>query len=109
MPRSGAAQGLSEILAALGPDQLAKLMPEVVKTAQSDTILPHVREGYIMLFVYLPTTFNDDFIPYISDVIPPILKVRCVCIAFCLMTWSIARICFQTACQQLRTIFRLVE
>nr|CAB3248538.1 translational activator GCN1 [Phallusia mammillata] len=72
--RSGAAQGLSEVLYALGTSQLTKLMPEVVRTAQEESILPHVREGYILLLVYLPTTFGDDFVPFIGDVIPPILK-----------------------------------
>nr|XP_009858208.1 eIF-2-alpha kinase activator GCN1 [Ciona intestinalis] len=72
--RSGAAQGLSEVIASLGVEKLSNLMPEVIKTAQSDTVLPHVRDGYIMLFVYLPCTFGDDFIPFIGDAIFPILQ-----------------------------------
>ncbi|CAK8692590.1 unnamed protein product [Clavelina lepadiformis] len=72
--RSGAAQGLSEVLASLGMEKLDKLMPEVIKTAQSENILPSVRDGYIMLFVYLPLTFGDRFVKYIGDAIQPILK-----------------------------------
>uniref|UniRef100_H2ZRB0 TOG domain-containing protein n=1 Tax=Ciona savignyi TaxID=51511 RepID=H2ZRB0_CIOSA len=71
---SGAAQGLSEVLASLGVDKLSKLMPEVIRTAGSDSVLPHVRDGYIMLFVYLPCTFGDQFVPFIGQAIFPILQ-----------------------------------
>ena len=74
--RSGAAQGLSEVFSSLGKEKLDTLMSEVIKTAKSDTaLLPHVRDGYIMLLIYLPVTFGDDFVPYIGDAILPILQV----------------------------------
>ena len=76
--RSGAAQGLSETLAVLGVDKLNSLMDQVVETAQDEQIAPHVRDGYIMLFVYLPTTFKQDFVPHISSAIMPIIKVGCL-------------------------------
>lgn len=66
---------MSEVLASLGPAKLSKFMPEIVKTANSDNIPSHVRDGYIMLFVYLPLTFGDAFIPYISAIVQPLLKV----------------------------------
>jgi len=66
---------MSEMLASLGNEKLDQLMPEIVKTAGSDDIMPHVRDGYLMLYVYLPLTFGNDFIPYISDVVKPLLKV----------------------------------
>lgn len=28
-----------------------------------------------MMFIYMPGVFNDDFIPYINQIITPILKV----------------------------------
>ena len=82
--RSGAAQGLGEMLASLGMEKLDQLMPEIVKSAGSEDIMPHVRDGYIMLFVYLPLTFGNDFIPYIGDVVKPLLKVRS-CLVGCVL------------------------
>ncbi|KAG8455790.1 hypothetical protein GDO86_001836 [Hymenochirus boettgeri] len=72
--RSGAAQGLSEVMAGLGVEKLDKLMPEIVATASKADIAPHVRDGYIMMFIYLPITFGDKFTPYVGPIIPCILK-----------------------------------
>lgn len=51
-------------------------MPEIVATASKVDIAPHVRDGYIMMFNYLPITFGDKFTPYVGPIIPCILKVR---------------------------------
>ncbi|XP_053135159.1 eIF-2-alpha kinase activator GCN1 [Hemicordylus capensis] len=72
--RSGAAQGLAEVMAGLGVEKLEKLMPEIVATASKVDIAPHVRDGYIMMFNYLPITFGEKFIPYVGPIIPCILK-----------------------------------
>uniref|UniRef100_A0A8D0LAP4 GCN1 activator of EIF2AK4 n=1 Tax=Sphenodon punctatus TaxID=8508 RepID=A0A8D0LAP4_SPHPU len=72
--RSGAAQGLAEVMAGLGVEKLEKLMPEIVATASKVDIAPHVRDGYIMMFNYLPITFGDRFTPYVGPIIPCILK-----------------------------------
>ncbi|KAJ7309597.1 hypothetical protein JRQ81_007650, partial [Phrynocephalus forsythii] len=83
--RSGAAQGkahgvcgvpggLAEVMAGLGVEKLEKLMPEIVATASKVDIAPHVRDGYIMMFIYLPITFGDKFTPYVGPIIPCILK-----------------------------------
>ncbi|XP_038061522.1 eIF-2-alpha kinase activator GCN1-like [Patiria miniata] len=72
--RSGAAQGLSEVMAGMGIEKLAKLMPDIIKTAEAPDIPPHVRDGYIMMFIYLPGTFGDRFTAYVGKVIPAILK-----------------------------------
>ncbi|XP_069022317.1 stalled ribosome sensor GCN1 [Embiotoca jacksoni] len=72
--RSGAAQGLAEVMAGLGVEKLDKLMPDVVQTASKVDIASHVRDGYIMLFIYLPVTFGDRFTPYVGPIIPCILK-----------------------------------
>nr|XP_036859456.1 eIF-2-alpha kinase activator GCN1-like [Manis javanica] len=72
--RSGAAQGLAEVMAGLGVEKLEKLMPEIVATASKMDIAPHVRDGYIMMFNYLPITFGDKFTPYVGPIIPCILK-----------------------------------
>ncbi|XP_035021502.1 eIF-2-alpha kinase activator GCN1 [Hippoglossus stenolepis] len=72
--RSGAAQGLAEVMAGLGVEKLDKLMPDVVATASKVDIASHVRDGYIMLFIYLPLTFGDKFTPYIGPILPCVLK-----------------------------------
>lgn len=50
-------------------------MPEVVSTTSRPEVAPHVREGYLMLYIYLPAAFGDDFLPFVDRVIPSILKV----------------------------------
>lgn len=69
------AAGLAEVMAGLGVEKLEKLMPEIVATASKVDIAPHVRDGYIMMFNYLPITFGDKFTPYVGPIIPCILKV----------------------------------
>lgn len=64
-------------MAALGVEKLDKLMPDVVQTASKLDIASHVRDGYIMMFIYLPLTFGEKFTPYVGPIIPCILKVRC--------------------------------
>merc|ERR1719270_2715922 len=72
--RSGAAQGLAEVVGGLGVDKMHKLMPEIVSTAERMDIAPHVKDGYIMMFIYMPAVFPEEFTPYISQIISPILR-----------------------------------
>jgi HEAT repeat protein len=72
--RSGAAQGLSEVVGGLGVEKLHKLMPEIIATAERADIAPHVKDGYIMMFIYMPVVFTNDFTIYIGQIINPILK-----------------------------------
>lgn len=67
--------GLAEVMAGLGVEKLDKLMPDLVQTASKVDIASHVRDGYIMMFIYLPLTFGDKFTPYVGPIIPCILKV----------------------------------
>lgn len=62
-------------MAGLGVEKLDKLMPDVVQTASKVDIASHVRDGYIMMFIYLPLTFGERFTPYVGPIIPCILKV----------------------------------
>ncbi|XP_030828154.1 eIF-2-alpha kinase activator GCN1-like isoform X1 [Strongylocentrotus purpuratus] len=71
--RSGAAQGLSEVIAGMGLQKLEKFMPDLVKTAETPDIASHVRDGYIMMFIYLPGTFGDKFAPFVGPCISPLL------------------------------------
>ena len=68
--------GLAEVMAGLGVEKLDKLMPDVVQTASKVDIASHVRDGYIMMFIYLPLTFGEKFTPYVGPIIPCILKVE---------------------------------
>ncbi|CAG0913373.1 unnamed protein product [Notodromas monacha] len=72
--RSGAAQGLAEVVGGLGAEKLHRLMPDIIATAQRSDIAPHVKDGYMMLFIYFPTVFKQEFIPYIGEIVHPILK-----------------------------------
>ena len=76
--RSGAAQGLSEVLFAQGVERLTQLMPRFVAFSQDLTQPTHVRDGYLLLFVYLPVAFKDEFVPFISNILPSVLKVSSV-------------------------------
>merc|ERR1719481_499708 len=72
--RSGAAQGLAEVVGGLGVDKMHKLMPEIVSTAERMDIAPHVKDGYIMMFIYMPSVFPDQFKDYIGQAVKPILR-----------------------------------
>jgi len=72
--RSGAAQGLSEVIFGLGADRLEKSMKEIIDRSQQMDLAAHVRDGYMMMFIYLPISFGEKFIPYVGKIIPPILK-----------------------------------
>lgn len=36
---------------------------------------PNVKDGYLMMFIYMPAVFGEEFTPYIGQIIVPILKV----------------------------------
>jgi hypothetical protein len=49
---------------------------EIISTAERTDIAPHVKDGYIMMFIYMPVVFTNEFTPYIGQIINPILKVN---------------------------------
>lgn len=69
---SGAAQGLSCVLAGIGIERLDGLMPLILSSANS--LKASAREGFTTLLVFLPATFGDKFTPYISQIVPTILE-----------------------------------
>ena len=66
--RSGAAQGLAEVVGGLGVEKMNALMPDIIRTSERGDIAPHVKDGYIMMFIYMPTVFPDEFTEYIGQV-----------------------------------------
>lgn len=72
--RSGAAQGLAEVIGGLGIETLVAHMPEIIAITERTDVPSHVKDGYIMLFIYLPLVFTQQFVAYIPQVINPILQ-----------------------------------
>lgn len=69
--RSGAAQGLSEVLAALGVEYFEHILPDLIKNCSHQKA--SVRDGYLTLFKYLPRSFGVQFQNYLQQVLPAIL------------------------------------
>ncbi|KAF7805246.1 protein ILITYHIA [Senna tora] len=69
--RSGAAQGLSEVLAALGIEYFEHALPDVIRNCSHQRA--SVRDGYLTLFKYLPRSLGVQFQNYLQQVLPAIL------------------------------------
>ncbi|XP_019853006.1 PREDICTED: eIF-2-alpha kinase activator GCN1 isoform X2 [Amphimedon queenslandica] len=72
--RSGAAQGIAHLLKSQGVEQLHQFMPRFIQSAQDPHSSTNSRDGFLMLFIYLPQLFGKDFLPFIDKILPPILK-----------------------------------
>lgn len=59
MERSGAAQGLAEVLAVLGPEYLQALLPDILGACSARAAF--TREGHLTLFKFLPLAIPDEF------------------------------------------------
>ncbi|KAF5835979.1 armadillo-type protein [Dunaliella salina] len=70
--RSGAAQGLAEVLTVLGPNHLEAMMPDILEGATSRAS-PSMREGHLVLMHYLPITMGVHFQGSLQRVLPAIL------------------------------------
>lgn len=69
--RSGAAQGLSEVLAALGTDYFEDILPDIIRNCSHQKA--SVRDGYLTLFRYFPRSLGVQFQNYLQQVLPAIL------------------------------------
>lgn len=69
--RSGAAQGLAEVLAVKGKPLLEQVLPEIYEGC--DSRMASTREGSIILFKYLPHCMTDEFQEHLPDVLPRVL------------------------------------
>ena len=63
-----------EVVGGLGAEKMNAVMPDIIKTAARADIAPHVKDGYIMMFIYMPTVFPKEFTPYIAQIISPVLR-----------------------------------
>lgn len=72
--RSGAAQAITEVVGALGLSKLDSFMEQIILTIDDPNLEPHVKDGYLMLFIYFPIVMKDDFSPYIGLIISSILN-----------------------------------
>ncbi len=57
--RSGAAQGLAEVLAVLGEEYLEGLLPDILAGCASRSA--EAREGHLTLFKFLPLAIPEEF------------------------------------------------
>ncbi|GAX75317.1 hypothetical protein CEUSTIGMA_g2762.t1 [Chlamydomonas eustigma] len=69
--RSGAAQGLAEVLSVLGTGHMEVLLPDILEGCKHR--VAHQREGHLTLFQFLPITLEALFQPYLGRVLPSIL------------------------------------
>ncbi|XP_008796399.2 protein ILITYHIA [Phoenix dactylifera] len=69
--RSGAAQGLSEVLTALGKEYFERILPDIIRNCSHQRA--YVRDGYLTLFKYLPRSLGVMFQNYLQVVLPAIL------------------------------------
>ncbi|GLJ35635.1 hypothetical protein SUGI_0716270 [Cryptomeria japonica] len=69
--RLGAAQGLSEVLAALGKEYFDSLFPDIIRNCSHQKAA--VRDGHLTLFKFLPRSLGPMFQSYLPRVLPAIL------------------------------------
>ncbi|TVU45340.1 hypothetical protein EJB05_04825 [Eragrostis curvula] len=69
--QSGAAQGLSEVLAALDQDYFDQLLPDIIRNCSHQKA--SVRDGHLTLFRYLPRSLGGVFQNHLQAVLPAIL------------------------------------
>jgi len=69
--RSGAAQGLAEVLAVLGPEHAEALLPSVLAGCRSKS--PAAREGSLALFRFLPSAMPAAFRAHLDQTLPAVL------------------------------------
>lgn len=70
--RSGGAQGLCEVLVALGEPTLSQVLAQVVPLADSTSV--SAREAVMWVLAFLPTAMGDVFSAYINLVLPLVIN-----------------------------------
>ena len=72
MERSGAAQGISELCRALGPNRTRSIFNQVMTAKGARRI--GAREGLLWVLSFLPTSIGDQFGEYINHALPCVLE-----------------------------------
>ena len=85
--------GLSEVIGGMGEDKLKKLMGDIIQTAERSDVMPHVRDGYIMTYIYLPSVFGQTFVQYVGPILPSILQVS-LCLLILISFFSLSTCTF---------------
>ena len=70
--RSGAAQGLADLLASVGPTRFQQVLDELLKNSSHPR--PCVREGVLWTISFLPSTLGDRFTALIPVILPSIVS-----------------------------------
>eukprot|EP00002_Diphylleia_rotans_P033723 TRINITY_DN719_c0_g2_i1.p1 TRINITY_DN719_c0_g2~~TRINITY_DN719_c0_g2_i1.p1 ORF type:complete len:2625 (-),score=670.03 TRINITY_DN719_c0_g2_i1:1508-9382(-) len=70
--RSGAAQGLSEVVSAMGIERLESILEQIL--VNSSETRAATREGMLYFISYLPNTVGSKLEPYLVRLLPPILR-----------------------------------
>lgn len=70
--RLGSAEALAEVIYGLGLSKLEELLPTVLSNSKSPKT--YIRAGFLPLLYYLPLLFQDEFSPYLRDILPPLLS-----------------------------------
>jgi HEAT repeat protein len=70
--RVGNAQGLSELLNALGIDRMTGYMSKILELVQSDSLF--VRENFLAVLMFLPRALGSEFNIFLDDCIPCIFN-----------------------------------
>uniref|UniRef100_A0A7S1C9J2 TOG domain-containing protein n=1 Tax=Bicosoecida sp. CB-2014 TaxID=1486930 RepID=A0A7S1C9J2_9STRA len=70
--RSGGAQGLSEVIVALGEPRLSEVLTELLPLATHPAASS--REGLLWVLAFLPRSMGEAFGPYIGTVLPLIVQ-----------------------------------
>lgn len=77
--RAGAAQALSEIISAQGVGRLKEVLPEILdqimgNSNEKSLSNKNIREGYLQMFIYLPSLMRSKFEQFLPTCLPVILK-----------------------------------
>ena len=70
--RSGAAQGLSEAICAIGIPFFEKLLPKILQNTVDKR--QYIKESYIGMFVYIPKILENKFEVYIERVLTCVIE-----------------------------------
>ena len=70
--RSGAAQGVAQIITAIGGEDLERYL-QFIKVKTTDKAAA-VREGYLQVMVYVPHALGQAYQPYLKEMTPCVVK-----------------------------------